>query len=407
MSNYELIETDERADQGMDPRRGDRGRRADAAGEHRRGCRSSSVTSRSCRTSTSGIGATVGSVVPTRGRDHPGGGRRRHRLRHDGGADRSLDASSCPDSLKPLRTAIEKAVPHGRTANGGARRSRRVARRPAGAGQGVGEARARVQADRREAPASSARATTSTTSARSAPATTSSRSASTRRSTCGSCCTPARAASATGSAPTSSSSRSATCAATRPTCPTRTSRTCARAPVHFADYVAGGRLGAALRDDQPRADDGGGDRAPRARSCRRSRSASMAVNCHHNYVAREHHFGTDVFVTRKGAVRARRRRPRASSRARWARAASSSAARASRRAFHSCSHGAGRAMSRGEAKRRFTVDDHVEGDRGHRVPQGRRRDRRDADGLQADRQGDGGAGATSSRSCTRCGRSCA
>src|SRR5205085_6588479 len=29
-----------------------------------------------------------------------------------------------------------------------------------------------------------------------------------------------------------------------------------------------------------------------------------AVNCHHNYVAREHHFGHDIFVTRKGAVRA-------------------------------------------------------------------------------------------------------
>ena len=28
----------------------------------------------------------------------------------------------------------------------------------------------------------------------------------------------------------------------------------------------------------------------------------MAVNCHHNYVAREHHFGADVYVTRKGAV---------------------------------------------------------------------------------------------------------
>src|SRR6185503_6285499 len=29
-----------------------------------------------------------------------------------------------------------------------------------------------------------------------------------------------------------------------------------------------------------------------------------AVNCHHNYVAREHHYGADVLVTRKGAVRA-------------------------------------------------------------------------------------------------------
>ena len=35
-----------------------------------------------------------------------------------------------------------------------------------------------------------------------------------------------------------------------------------------------------------------------------------AVNCHHNYVAREHHYGEDVLVTRKGAVRARRGRPR-------------------------------------------------------------------------------------------------
>ncbi len=32
--------------------------------------------------------------------------------------------------------------------------------------------------------------------------------------------------------------------------------------------------------------------------------AKHAVNCHHNYVAREHHFGADVYVTRKGAVRA-------------------------------------------------------------------------------------------------------
>jgi tRNA-splicing ligase RtcB len=31
-----------------------------------------------------------------------------------------------------------------------------------------------------------------------------------------------------------------------------------------------------------------------------------AINCHHNYVAREHHFGSDVLVTRKGAIRARK-----------------------------------------------------------------------------------------------------
>ncbi len=46
-------------------------------------------------------------------------------------------------------------------------------------------------------------------------------------------------------------------------------------------------------------------------------------------------------------------------------------------------------------------------DRGHRVPQGRERDRRDAGRVQVDRRGHGGAGVDSSTSCTRCGRSCA
>ena len=41
-----------------------------------------------------------------------------------------------------------------------------------------------------------------------------------------------------------------------------------------------------------------------ASTCRRSRCSRQAVNCHHNYVERENHFGEDVFVTRKGAVRA-------------------------------------------------------------------------------------------------------
>jgi tRNA-splicing ligase RtcB len=52
-----------------------------------------------------------------------------------------------------------------------------------------------------------------------------------------------------------------------------------------------------------------------------------AVNCHHNYVAQERHFGEDVFVTRKGAVSAKEASS-ASSREAWARAATSFAARA-------------------------------------------------------------------------------
>jgi tRNA-splicing ligase RtcB (3'-phosphate/5'-hydroxy nucleic acid ligase) len=83
-----------------------------------------------------------------------------------------------------------------------------------------------------------------------------------------------------------------------------------------------------------------------------------AVNCHHNYVAWEHHFGENVLVTRKGAVRAREGDlgiiP-------GSMGAQSFIVRGkgNPESFTSCSHGAGRAMSRGEAKRRFSVDDHI------------------------------------------------
>ena len=65
-----------------------------------------------------GIGATVGSVVPTEGAIIPAA------VGVDIGCgmmavETSLDAKLVPDSLKSLRTAIEKAVPHGRTSNGG------------------------------------------------------------------------------------------------------------------------------------------------------------------------------------------------------------------------------------------------------------------------------------------------
>jgi len=83
----------------------------------------------------------------------------------------------------------------------------------------------------------------------------------------------------------------------------------------------------------------------------------FVVNCHHNYVEREHHFGSNVWVTRKGAVRARD--------GEFGIIPGSMGTRSyivrgkgNPDSFHSCSHGAGRAMSRGEAKRRFTLKDH-------------------------------------------------
>ncbi|MGH9555622.1 MAG: RtcB family protein [Terriglobales bacterium] len=82
------------------------------------------------------------------------------------------------------------------------------------------------------------------------------------------------------------------------------------------------------------------------------------VNCHHNYVAIEEHYGERVFVTRKGAVRARAGDMGIIP---GSMGAQSFIVRGkgNPESFMSCSHGAGRAMSRTEAKRRFTVEDHV------------------------------------------------
>jgi len=83
-----------------------------------------------------------------------------------------------------------------------------------------------------------------------------------------------------------------------------------------------------------------------------------AINCHHNYVARESHFGESVFVTRKGAVRAREGDMRIVPGSMGARSYIVRG-KGNPESFCSCSHGAGRAMSRNEARRRFTVEDHA------------------------------------------------
>ncbi|HYI09789.1 MAG TPA: RtcB family protein [Thermoanaerobaculia bacterium] len=87
------------------------------------------------------------------------------------------------------------------------------------------------------------------------------------------------------------------------------------------------------------------------------------VNCHHNYVSVENHYGENVFVTRKGAVRARE--------GDFGIIPGSMGAKSfivrgkgNPESFHSCSHGAGRSMSRAEAKRRFSVADHVKATEG-------------------------------------------
>jgi len=85
---------------------------------------------------------------------------------------------------------------------------------------------------------------------------------------------------------------------------------------------------------------------------------AAAVNCHHNYVTRERHGGREVYVTRKGAVRAGAGDLGIIPGSMGARSYIVRG-RGSAESYESCSHGAGRAMSRNEAKRRFTLADHA------------------------------------------------
>jgi tRNA-splicing ligase RtcB (3'-phosphate/5'-hydroxy nucleic acid ligase) len=82
-----------------------------------------------------------------------------------------------------------------------------------------------------------------------------------------------------------------------------------------------------------------------------------AVNCHHNYVTRESHFGHNVLVTRKGAVRAREGDLGVIPGSMGARSFIVRG-KGNPESFHSCSHGAGRKMSRAAAKKTFTLADH-------------------------------------------------
>ncbi len=89
----------------------------------------------------------------------------------------------------------------------------------------------------------------------------------------------------------------------------------------------------------------------------------ITVKCHHNYVAEEVHFGEQVLITRKGAIRA--------GAGEWGIIPGSMGSksyivtgRGNADSFESASHGAGRRMSRGDAKRKFTVKDLEEQTRG-------------------------------------------
>lgn len=84
-----------------------------------------------------------------------------------------------------------------------------------------------------------------------------------------------------------------------------------------------------------------------------------AINCHHNYIDRENHFGQNLWLTRKGAIRARLGDlgiiPGSMGQKSYI-----VRGKGNPESYCSCSHGAGRAMSRAEAKRRFSLADLAE-----------------------------------------------
>jgi tRNA-splicing ligase RtcB len=99
-------------------------------------------------------------------------------------------------------------------------------------------------------------------------------------------------------------------------------------------------------------------RALRSRIAKPFDAEMEAVNCHHNYVQRENHFGENVLVTRKGAVRAAKG---VMGIIPGSMGAKSFIVRGlgNPESFDSCSHGAGRVMSRTAAKKLVTLDEHI------------------------------------------------
>jgi len=80
------------------------------------------------------------------------------------------------------------------------------------------------------------------------------------------------------------------------------------------------------------------------------------INCHHNFTIQEHHFGKNVWITRKGAIRMRKND--------WGIVPGSMGTESyivsgleNPMSFHSGPHGAGRSMSRRKAKELFTMED--------------------------------------------------
>ncbi len=128
---------------------------------------------------------------------------------------------------------------------------------------------------------------------------------------------------------------------------------------HFTDYVAAvGWAQAYARINRQAMLERVIDAVAHAPGIKPFTSTIEAVNCHHNYVQQEQHFGKECWVTRKGAVRAGLGDMGIIPGSMGARSFIVRG-KGNPESFCSCSHGAGRVMSRTKAKKLFTVEDHI------------------------------------------------
>ncbi|MBK9387200.1 MAG: RtcB family protein [Planctomycetes bacterium] len=304
-----------------------------------------------------GIGATVGSVIPTRGAIIPaavgvdiGCGMMAVRT--------SLSASDLPDDLKALRHAIERAVPHGRTNNGGKGDRGAWANLPARAEDAWKKLRAGYAAILAKHPRLDRGASAE------------------HLGTLGGgnhflelCLDEAqRVWVMLHSGSRGVGNRIGTHFIElakkdqqrhQQNLPDRDLAYFTEGAEHFEDYVeAVGWAQRFARSNRELMMESTLDALRKTQLLPKFRCDELAVNCHHNYVELEEHFGARVYVTRKGAVRAGAGElgiiP-------GSMGAKSFIVRGKGNAesFHSCSHGAGRQLSRTEAKRRFTVEEHL------------------------------------------------
>ena len=353
-----------------------------------------------------GMGATVGSVIPTDQAIIPaavgvdiGCGMMASRT--------TLTASDLPDNLRPVRNAIERAVPHGRTHHGGKNDKGSFSQLPAKHEKSWRRLRPGFESIVERHPSLERGRTWQ------------------HMGTLGSGKSLHRGVPRSGRARLGHAAQRLTRRRQQNWAPLHLDREerDGRSPGQAARQGSGlprrgiaklqelhrrARLGTAIRSLQPRGDDA---RHPRGASASEGTPAlrgrhRASSDCHHNYVAREQHFGRDVWITRKGAVRAGDGDLGIIPGSMGARSYIVRG-KGNPQSFMSCSHGAGRrdVANRGQAQ---VLDRQPRsGHRGRGVPQGRWCHRRDAGCVQVDRCGHGRASATSWTWFTRFDRSCA